>query len=328
MRTITVSGEPLLDIRCHLGEGPLYQPETDELHFLDIARGEVHHYNCATRAHEVDVYDAHVSCIRLRQDQPGFVAVADRGFAFLPARAPGSSHDSPAPVTYHVELEPDLHPRSKMFNDGEIDTLGRFMAGTKPARGEAMGKREEVMWRLDGEGKLDKVMDGLALPNGIGFSVDETRMYFADTIERTIFVYDYDASTGEFSNRRTFHHSPSRTSPGGLPDGLLVDADDHVYSARFAGGKIIRFKPSGEPDLEIVFDDARHVTACELGGKGGSTLFVTTASLAENGDDRDEALVRQYGARSGALWAVDLSGEGVRAKERFRFRSVAPRASL
>lgn len=141
-------------------------------------------------------------------------------------------------------------------------------------------------------------------------------------------MYDYDASTGASSNRRTFHHSPSRTEPGGLPDGLLVDADDNVYSARFAGGKIIRFKPTGEPDLEIVFADARHVTACELGGKDGSTLFVTTASLAENGDDRDEELVRQYGARSGAVWAVDLSGEGVRAKERFRFRGAASKAQL
>jgi len=181
----------------------LYQPDTHELHFLDIARGEVHHYSCVSRAHEVDVYDAHVSCIRLRQDQPGvrpfrslsvssparspltlflvklpsqFIAVADRGFAFLPSRAPGSSHDSPAAVHYHVELEPDQHPHTKMFNDGEIDTLGRFMAGTKPGRGEPMGKREEVMWRLDGEGKLDKVMDGLALPNGISFSVDKTKM--------------------------------------------------------------------------------------------------------------------------------------------------------
>ncbi|GAA5841136.1 hypothetical protein JCM9279_000552 [Rhodotorula babjevae] len=328
MKTIRVSGAPLLDIRCHLGEGPLYQPETDELHFLDIARGEVHHYDCATGAHEVDVYDAHVSCIRLRQDQPGFIAVADRGFAFLPARAPGSSHDSPASVRYLVELEPDLHPQSRMFNDGEIDTLGRFMAGTKPGRGELMGQRVEVMWRLDGEGKVDRLMDGLALPNGIGFSVDKSKMYFADTIERTIWVYGCDPSTGEIINRRTFHHSPSRTEPGGLPDGLLVDAAGNVYSARFAGGKIIRFKPSGEPDLEIVFADARHVTACELGGKNGSTLFVTTASLAENGDDRDEALVRQYGARSGAVWAVDLSGEGVRAKERFRYQGTASKAQL
>lgn len=151
--------------------------------------------------------------------------------------------------------------------------------------------------------------------------------YFADTIERTIFEFDY-ASSGNFTNRRVFHHSPSRSTPGGLPDGLLVDAQDNIYSARFAGSKIIRFKPSGDADLEIVFDDTRHITACELGGKGGSTLFVTTASLAENGDDKNDELVRRYGARSGAVWAVDLSAEGVTAKERFRFKSVASKAQL
>ncbi|BGP47107.1 hypothetical protein JCM10450v2_002959 [Rhodotorula kratochvilovae] len=313
MKTIKVSGEPLLDIRCFLGEGPIYQPETDELHFLDIERSEVHHYNCTTKAHEVDVYAEHIACIRLRADQPGFIAAADSGFALLPPRAPGSSHASPVPVPFLARLPSSDYPASKMFNDGEVDTLGRFLAGTKPARGEPMeGKREEVMWRVNGVGKVDKVMQGLGMPNGLGFSADEKTMYYTDTVEDTIFTYDYDTSTGTFDNRRPFHSPSSSFHPGGHPDGLLVDAASNVYSARFNGGKVVRFTPAGEADLEIVFDEAWNVTACELGGKDGSTLFVTTASLAESGDDEDEELVRKYGEKSGAVWAVDLSGEVLR----------------
>jgi len=63
-----------------------------------------------------------------------------------------------------------------MHNEGETDPLGRFLAGTKPARGEPMeGKEEEVVWRIEGgnEGSAPvRVVEGMGLPNGMGWSVD------------------------------------------------------------------------------------------------------------------------------------------------------------
>lgn len=77
--------------------------------------------------------------------------------------------------------------------------------------------------------------------------------------------------------------------------------------------------PSGQPDLPIEFKDALHITACELGGKAGKTLFVTTASLEESGDGDKEELRERF-AKSGAVWAVDLGGEETLAKERYKFK--------
>lgn len=66
-----------------------------------------------------------------------------------------------------------------MHNEGETDPLGRFMAGTKPARGEPMeGKEEEVLWRIEGgkEGgrgdDVERIIEGMGLPNGMGWSKD------------------------------------------------------------------------------------------------------------------------------------------------------------
>jgi len=92
-----------------------------------------------------------------------------------------------------------------------------------------------------------------------------------------------------------------------------------VYSAHFGGSKIVRYLPTGEADLEIRFEEALHITACELGGKEGTTLFVTTASLEESGDGDNEELKKRF-AKSGAVWAIDLSGEETLAKERYKFR--------
>lgn len=133
---------------------------------------------------------------------------------------------------------------------------------------------------------------------------------------------DFDPATGELTNRRVFARTP-RSSPTGLPksfpDGLCVDAFDQVYSAHFGGSKVVRYGTDGVVDLEIRFSDALHVTACELGGKEGTTLFVTTASLDESGDGDDRALQERF-SKSGAVWAVDLSQERTLAKERYKFR--------
>lgn len=63
-----------------------------------------------------------------------------------------------------------------MHNEGETDPWGRFLAGTKPGRGQPMeGKEEEVVWRVEGgkEGSQPvRVVEGMGLPNGMGWSKD------------------------------------------------------------------------------------------------------------------------------------------------------------
>ncbi|GAA5880755.1 hypothetical protein JCM16303_004339 [Sporobolomyces ruberrimus] len=332
MKTIQAPFEPVLDIRCHLGEGPLYEKATDTLHFLDIERSQVHHLELETMRHSIDYYEGHPSCIRLRDGskEPGFIAAVDRGFAFLPLRSPSSTSSNPSPLnSYHTLLPASTHPLTKMHNEGETDPLGRFMAGTKPARGEPMeGKEEEVLWRIEGgkEGgrgdDVERMIEGMGLPNGMGWSRDGKTLFVTDSAKCEITRSDFSLTTGKISNTRLFASSP-RSSPTGLsssfPDGLCVDAYDKVYSAHFGGSKIVRYSPSGEPDLTIEFKDALHITACELGGKEGQTLFVTTASLEESGDgDKDE--LRERFAQSGAVWAVDLGGEETLAKERYKFK--------
>lgn len=105
----------------------------------------------------------------------------------------------------------------------------------------------------------------------------------------------------------------TRAEKAGLPDGLTLDSQGNVYSAKFRGGRVTRYTPAGDADLEILFDTARNITDVEF---GGSTLFVTTAAVSEGGEGADVA-ERCY--RSGAVFAVDLSSEGVSGPSRSRF---------
>lgn len=61
-----------------------------------------------------------------------------------------------------------------MFNDGEIDPQGRFLAATKIKRGLPIEreKKEGTMFRVGSAKEAETVLEGLALPNGIGFTAD------------------------------------------------------------------------------------------------------------------------------------------------------------
>jgi hypothetical protein len=86
---ITVS-EPLLKTQCILGEGewsvyiqqmserlisfdlgPLYDPRTNTLHFVDILRNHVYNYHLESKDLTIHEYTDPVSALAIRADGPG-----------------------------------------------------------------------------------------------------------------------------------------------------------------------------------------------------------------------------------------------------------------
>jgi sugar lactone lactonase YvrE len=51
--------------------GPLYDPRTDTLHFVDILRKRVYNYHPGTKELVVHEYDEAVSALALRAEKPG-----------------------------------------------------------------------------------------------------------------------------------------------------------------------------------------------------------------------------------------------------------------
>jgi len=60
-------------------------------------------------------------------------------------------------------------------------------------------------------------------------------MYYTDTHPAlTIYIFDYDRKTGALSNQRPFIKVPKVAGEAG-PDGMTVDAEGYIWSARWGG---------------------------------------------------------------------------------------------
>jgi sugar lactone lactonase YvrE len=161
------------------------------------------------------------------------------------------------------------HGPAMRSNDGACDAAGRFWIGTMaldvtPGAG--------ALYRYDH--RLERVLDGVTLSNGLGWTRDNTRMYYIDSATSRVDVFDFDLASGRLDERRPF---VSIDESDGIPDGLTIDDDDGVWVALYGGSCLHRYDESGRLDavLEV---PAENVTSCCFGGDDGRSLFVTTAA--------------------------------------------------
>jgi sugar lactone lactonase YvrE len=156
------------------------------------------------------------------------------------------------------------------MNDGKCDSRGRFWGGSM-ARDESPGAGG--LYILDTDGTLRKALEGVGISNGIGWSPDDGKMYYIDSLTNRVDVFDFDASTGEIANRRPFANVPESA---GIPDGLCVDAEGFVWVALWGGGAVHRYAPDGSLSRVIKLPVTRP-TSVAFGGTDLRDLYITTA---------------------------------------------------
>jgi len=130
--------------------------------------------------------------------------------------------------------------------------------------------RVGVVFRLDPDLSLHRMIENVSIPNGISWTADDKTMYFVDSPSKNIYAYDFDASTGQISNKRVFFHVDDEN---GVPDGHALDEEGYMWQAIFGCGKVLRISPQGEVVAEVVLP-----TRCvSCPGFAGEDLYITSA---------------------------------------------------
>ena len=246
--------------RFRLGEGPVWDGPRDRLLWVDIEG----------RAVLQGVLDGGAVTVTGRigfDTMVGAVAVAEDGTLLVAAqehlvvvRPDGTREDGPRVVPAG---------EARRLNDGGTDPAGRFLVGTMSLGGPS---EREVLVRLEADGRLTVLDDDLALSNGLAWSADGRRMFSVDTLARTVSVRDYDPGSGAVGPRRVHLRLE-----GGLPDGIAMDADDHLWVAVWGGGEVRRHAPDGTV-VDRVVTGAPHTSSVAFAGEDLHTLVITTAT--------------------------------------------------
>jgi sugar lactone lactonase YvrE len=110
------------------------------------------------------------------------------------------------------------------------------------------------------------VADGLAFPNGMVVTPDDSTLIVAESYAKRLTAFDI-AADGSLSNRRVWADLQD-----GVPDGICLDAENAVWYGDVPNKHCVRVREGGEVLQTVGLD--RGCFACALGGPDRRTLFL------------------------------------------------------
>ena len=147
------------------------------------------------------------------------------------------------------------------------------------------------------DGAARQVADGIAFPNGMAVTPDNSTLIVAESYGNKLTAFDI-AADGSLSDGRLW------ADVDGFPDGICLDAEGAVWYADVPNKRCVRVREGGEV-LQTI-DADRGCFACMLGGAGGRTLFIVARewrgvdSTAD--DERTGQLLTVAAPSPGAGW--------------------------
>lgn len=289
--------EMIAAVDAVVGEGPLWDPKTQRLYWSDIRTGRLFQFTPSKKEHKQIHGGVFVGGLAVNK-QGGLTLGTWEGVMLWRS-------DQDWKWLHHAPAEGGAKgAKSKyQFNDCKAGPGGSFYAGSY-YDGESTGK----LYCFRPSGKVEVIAEGLGVSNGMGWTSDLRTFYHTDSGTRTISKYDYNAKTHKASNRRTFVKLPNTE---GVPDGMTVDAEDHVWTATWGGGAVIRFDPDGKEERRIRFP-ATQASSAMFGGPDFKDLYVTSAQFGTGGAPSGfEPKGYDFSAhRGGELYRVRLNIKG------------------
>jgi sugar lactone lactonase YvrE len=145
------------------------------------------------------------------------------------------------------------------------------------------------------DGSARQVADGIAFPNGMAVTPDNSTLICAESYGKRLTAFDITAD-GSLSDRRVWADLDD-----GVPDGICVDAEGAVWYGDVPNKRCVRVREGGEVLQTIELD--RGCFACMLGGADKRTLFMVATEWSGTANMAD-------GPRTGQVLTVEAAAPG------------------
>jgi sugar lactone lactonase YvrE len=269
------------DYACETAENPIWHPFERKLYWCDIPKGRIFRLDPSTGTHE--------QCYEGRT-VGGFTIQADGSLLLFMDRGTIAIWKNETLTEVVPSIPRELNSR---FNDVIADPMGRVYCGTMATETQA-----GALYRLDLDGSLHLLFDGVLCSNGMAFTADAKGFYHTDSFAREISYFDYSKDEGVISNRKTFARFAAED---GFPDGMTRDKNGNLWCAFWDAGFVVQISADGTPRSRIVIP-APKSSSVAFGGPDYKDLYITTAGGAIRETDGDFA---------GALFRVRCRASGV-----------------
>jgi sugar lactone lactonase YvrE len=255
----------LSHIRSEVGEGPLWNEVNRTITWVDITGKNWHRLSIDSGSAVTLSVPSMIGAV-VETKNGEFYGAVKEGFARL-----DKDHDG-------FSITHNFLPTPERMNDAKADSKGRWWAGSNAIDFTSGAGR---LHKLEPNGEVTVIEEGLTLPNGLGWSPDNRYFYLIDTFARNMYRYEFDIDNGSISNRSVFIQFKD---DGSYPDGMCVSSDGTLFVAMWSGERIELITPEGK-FLEPIIMPVKSPTSCAFGGDGGQTLIVTS-----DGRDFDKSL--------------------------------------
>jgi sugar lactone lactonase YvrE/DNA-binding IclR family transcriptional regulator len=244
--------------RDFVGENPVWNPRRRRLYWVDVLAPALRWYEPGTRqSGRMEL--PHLTAGIAFDDQDRLVTAGQHGLFLL---------DPETGATRRL-IDPEADRPDNRCNSAGVDPCGRFWVGTMAINHEV---GHGSLYAIDHDLTVHRRIEKVGMAKNMAFDGAGKRLYFANAVEPAVFVFDYDLARGTIANRRVF--LDPEAIPG-QPNGITVDAEDHLWVACHGGWRVCRYDPNGRRVQEIVLP-VPMPTNCGFGGDDLSTLYVTS----------------------------------------------------
>ena len=294
-----VSIERVSTIKNCLGEGPVWDAESEALFWVDSFAGEIFRLTIQHSTGSPSIESWSVPCMI------GSLAVVARDRLIVALQTGFHFFDLDAGKLVSINDPEEGMPETR-FNDGKTDRVGNFLAGSMGIK--IRDRALAALYRVNADLNVELLEDDVVVANGPCFSPDGSTLYFNDG-RRRILAYNYDPS-GPLTNKRVIFEG-AKFNTGS--DGATVDSDGNLWVGLTGSSEIGILSPAGDL-LERISMPINLPSSVMFGGVGLDELFVTSISNSGNRVSGEEG--------AGGLYRITGLGARGIAEARFQLRDA------
>lgn len=245
--------------QCIIGEGPIWNEKENLLYYTNGFGNEICMLDINTGELKVRPVDEGVAAMAFDVENRLIVSRKDGVFIL--------NEDGSTEALYDTVAFPIIYG-----NDMKVGPDGRIYVGTLSGKKAGISDQfDGKLYSIDAAGKVRILLEGMIIPNGLDWSMDEKKFYHTDNATGMIREYWFDKEKGDiiFSGREVKVHGV---------DGFTINKNDHIFAACWGHGHIAVVNTENMEIVDYIKVPTKAPASCCFAGENMNQLAVVTAS--------------------------------------------------